>query len=177
MKRALKSLFPALIILFSTQHLTAQDKIPVELKPIRVSVGILEPSVIAEFRLTDRQSFAATGGVTFAFSESDGYVFPFVRGSFRHYYDRKRVKKSNLRTNSGNFVTLQGGYYFESFNDDVIATSLDNYFFIGPAWGIQRNYNSGIHLSLSLGFGYGNGSNSNGSIASTGHFTFGFTFN
>ena len=100
--------------------------------------------------------------------------FPFLRGSFRHYYDRKRVKKSNLRTNSGNFVTLQGGYYLDALGDNSIAT-ID--YFIGPAWGIQRNYNSGIHLSLSLGLGYGDGKNVNGGVTGTGHFTFGFTFN
>ena len=175
MKTHIRLLVAGLICLSAFQLSTAQDRIPVELKPIRFSVGLLEPSVLAEFKVGERQSVVATGGITLAFGNDNAYVFPFVRGSFRHYYDRKRVKKSNLRTNSGNFVTLNTGYYFGALED--VATSLDNYFFIGPAWGIQRNYNSGIHLSLSLGFGYGNGQNTTAGLASTGHFTFGFTFN
>lgn len=173
MKR-LTHLLPALLLLLLiSQKSIGQDRIPVDLKPFNFTIGLIEPSLVTEFRLGQQQSFVATGGATLAFSNESAYVFPFLRGSFRHYYHRKRVKKSNLRPNSGNFISLQGGYYFGAFGDFI--TSLDKYFFFGPAWGFQRNYDSGIHLSLSLGFGYGNGENTNARLAGTGHFTFGFT--
>ena len=176
MKTHIRLLVAGLICLSAFQLSTAQDRIPVELKPARVTIGLIEPSVIGEFKVGQRQSLVATGGFTLGVASNETvYAFPFLRGSFRHYYDRKRVKKNNLRTNSGNFVTLNAGYYFGALAD--VTTSLDQYFFIGPAWGIQRNYNSGIHLSLSLGGGYGNGPNASSGFAPTGHFTFGFTFN
>lgn len=174
MKILIKVCASALILLCGLQSATAQSRIPVDLKQVRVSIGLLEPSVLAEFKIGEKQSFVTTGGITFGAASDNLYVFPFLRGSLRHYYDRKRVKKSNLRTNSGNFVTLQGGYYFGALSD--VTTTLDQYYFFGPAWGLQRNYNSGIHLSFSLGLGYGNGQNTTGDVASTGHFTFGFTF-
>ena len=151
----------------------AQDRYPVELRPFQLTIGLLEPSVIAEVKLTDQISFAATGALSLGFASDELFIFPLARGSVRNYYPRKRVKKSNLRPNSGNFIALQGGYYFPAIYDGL--TSADKSFFIGPAWGIQRNYASGIHLGLSLGLGYGNGPYRDGGIAGTGHFTFGFT--
>ena len=153
---------------------TGYAQVPVDLKPVRFTIGLVEPSVVAEFKIGAKQTIATTGGITIGVTDEKAYVFPVLRGSFRHYYDRKRVKKSNLRSNSGNFITLQGGYYFDAIGD-AATTVLD--YFIGPAWGIQRNYNSGIHLSLSLGLGYGNGQNIDGQVTGAGHFTFGFTFN
>ncbi len=175
MKRLTLLFSMLLLFTIASRNVQAQDRIPVDLKPFNFTIGLLEPSLVTEFRLGQQQSFVATGGLTLGIASDNVFVFPFVRGSFRHYYHRKRVKKSNLRPNSGNFITLQGGYYFGAFED--VVTSLDKSFFVGPAWGIQRNYNSGIHLSLSLGLGYGNGPNQNASVVGTGHFTFGFTLN
>ena len=47
-------------------------------------------------------------------------------------------------------------------------------FYLGPVWGIQRNYKSGIHLGLSLGAGFITGANTNFDFHGVGSFELGF---
>jgi hypothetical protein len=74
---------------------------------------------------------------------------------FRNYYPRKRVKK-DLLPNSGNYIGLLGGYNFNAIAESAEPgeTNNSNAFFMGGVWGIQRNYQSGIHLGLNLGAGF-----------------------
>ena len=167
----LKAAFLLVLPCLFVQNTLSQDRIPVELKPVQFTLGIIEPSVLAEVRIGSHQSIVAGTALTLGFATNQIYVFPQVRGSIRNYYKRKRVKKE-LRTNSGNYVGLRGGYLFGSLGDSI--TSEDKSYYVGPIWGIQRNYQSGIHLGLSLGFGYGNGQNKSARLVGIGHFTFGF---
>ena len=106
-------------------------------------------------------------------------VNPFISGSYRNYYPRKRVKK-DLRPNSGNYVGILTGYRFNSIADNAeydISDRLENSYYLGPVWGIQRNYQSGIHLGLSLGGGFAVGSSSDIYFTGVGGFEFGFVIN
>ena len=71
---------------------------------------------------------------------------------------------------------LLTGYIFGAVSDnlDFGTTNQSNSFYIGPVWGIQRNYQSGIHLGLSLGFGFGTGKNMDAALIGLGQFQFGF---
>ncbi|MCZ6900124.1 MAG: hypothetical protein O7F74_07785 [Bacteroidetes bacterium] len=171
----------AIIISF---NLLAQDRIPVELRDTQLNINILNPSVSFEKRLSDKQSLtASTGFIITAQYEPDLFgedflgisLNPFLRGSFRNYYPRKRVNKE-LKPNSGNYVGLLTGYIFGAVSDnlDFGTTNQSNSFYIGPVWGIQRNYQSGIHLGLSLGFGFGTGKNMDAALIGLGQFQFGF---
>jgi hypothetical protein len=102
-------------------------------------------------------------------------VNPFIKVSFQNYYGRKLVKKE-LNPNSGNYISISAGYIFDSFTDNVDfgTTEQSSSFYVGPVWGIQRNYKSGIHLNLSLGPGIGFGEGSDIFLAAAGGFEFGF---
>ena len=163
--------------------LNAQDRIPVELDKTQFKLSILNTALLFEVKVAEHQSFNISAGLGTSYattqSGSNSYLFlhPVTRASFRHYYARKRVKKE-LRHNSGNFIELVGGYTFNSIaGKEGLDTSASNSFFIGPAWGIQRNYKTGFLFGLGLGLGYGNGKNTDGYVASTGHLSIGFVFN
>ena len=161
------------------------EKIPVDLKNIQVNLNILEPSFSFEKKVSDNQSFTMAAGITMLTDLDSEYetdflysVNPFIEGSFQHYYKRKWVNEQ-LKSNSGNYIGVSAGYYFDSVadNSDFGTTEQSNSFFVGPVWGIQRNYNSGIHLKLSLGLGIGFGEKSEVFFTSAGGFEFGFVIN
>ena len=167
-----------LLSLLTSLQLFSQERIPVELVNTQFNINILAPSVSFEFRVNDQQSVAIDGGITSIivtnqFDETEVSITPFIRGAFRHYYPRKKVKKM-LRPNSGNYIGLVTGYNFNTpKNDDLNPDSRVQSFYLGPVWGIQRNYLSGIHLGLSLGPGLGVG-NGKTFFTGVGSFEFGF---
>ena len=159
---------PLALLAFAAFSLSSQNSIgqgkEVTLDPVQFSVNFIPLMAQGEFKLSENRS--ATLGAGFAFSAfieggDDGnnleaYTTPFITSSFRNYYTRKRVKKDNLRNNSGNYVGIQSSYVFKTLltvDDDWFETDL-NSFSIGPVWGFQRNYASGIHLDLNLGLGF-----------------------
>ena len=161
------------------------EKIPVDLKNFQVNLNILEPSFSFEKKVSDNQSFTMAAGITMLTDLDSEYetdflysVNPFIEGSFQHYYKRKWVNEQ-LKSNSGNYIGVSAGYYFDSVADNLDFGTIEqsNSFFVGPVWGIQRNYNSGIHLKLSLGPGIGFGENSEVFFTSAGGFEFGFVIN
>ena len=78
-------------------------------------------------------------------------VFSFI-GEYRHYYNLpKRRDEGRLSTNySGNYFGLFAEPSFV-FVKGQEATNL----YSGGVWGIQRNYNSHVHLDLSIQAGIG----------------------
>ncbi len=171
---------PGILILLSIAalQLAAQERIPVELVNTQFTINILAPGIGFEYGLNDRQSLTLNAGlssiiVTDQTDDVDLFIAPFLQGSFRNYYPRKRVKKT-LRPNSGNFIALTTGYNFKPTSDNYTDPDFGGRgFFIGPVWGIQRNYLSGIHLGLSLGPGLGIGEDG-AFFTGVGAFEFGF---
>ncbi len=163
-----------------------QDRIPVQLRSTQWNINILQPSVNFEKSLTDNQSVAFDLGLTGLASSigkepQDAIAYsinPYLSGSFRNYYPRKRVQKE-LRANSGNYIGVITGYNFGAIadNQDSGTTELSNSFFLGPVWGIQRNYQSGIHFGLSLGPGFAVGQNTDLVFTGVGQFQLGFVIN
>jgi len=165
-----KNLF--LLILLAGLSITAlcQDRFPVGLKDTQVYLNILDPGVEWEKKISDTQSLAFGFGLTVIGDEDNNSssndigisLNPVITADFRNYYARKREKK-DLNPNSGNYIAVRAGYYFDSIVDnlDFGTTEISRSFFIGPVWGIQRNYKSGIHFGLSLGAGIATGKNTN----------------
>ncbi len=155
-----------LICLFQSTTLKAQ--VPVELSPTQFTLSVLPLMAHLESKLTDHQSITFGGGLIYSayYSDVNGegefefYTTPFLTASLRNYYKRKYVRKDNLRQNSGNYVAFLATYQFDTIVDidglGVLETDL-NSFTLGPVWGFQRNYGSGIHLDLSMGLGYRTG--------------------
>lgn len=153
----------------------AQDRIGVELQNTQFNLNILDPSISFEKRINDKQSFTLGAGITGLADEDGSSVNPFIHGTYRNYYPRKRVKKE-LNVNSGNYVGVLTGYSFKAITDNVEAgtTRSSNSYYLGPVWGIQRNYNSGIHLGLSLGSGFAIDQGGDLFFTGLGVFQFGF---
>lgn len=173
---------------------SAQD---VDLAGTQLNLNALTPSLSFEGKIGERQSVTLAGGLglaaeynydSYSGGNSSFYAIPIVYGSFRNYYSRKNIKKTNLRQNSGNYFGLYLHYQFEVLGEqsyisrdasggnprNVEGTIADNIYAIGPVWGIQRNYASGIHLGLSLGIGVIGGEYIETGISGLGEFEFGF---
>lgn len=89
------------------------------------------------------------------------------------------MNKSNLQNNSGNYIGIYSSYILEPFGDPDNLTEAaaflenSNVFTVGPVWGMQRNYASGIHLGLSIGPGFKTGKYIDDSFTFVGEFEFG----
>ena len=180
--KKLQPLFIALVLLFVAVQSMGQDRIPVELKATQFTINLLEPSVMFENKLTDKTSVVVSAGLTtLGFYDSNLNnnpkitLNPFLRASFRNYYMRKKQKKE-LNFNSGDYVGLLGGYNFRSIaeNNEPGTPNTEEAFFLGGVWGIQRNYQSGIHFGFSLGGGFVTGKNENLGFTGLGSLEFGF---
>ena len=177
--------FKVLLVLssFSWFIANAQDRIPVELNNTQFNINILAPSVTFEKSINDHQSFTLGAGITaladFEEDQEATSLNPFISGSYRNYYPRKRVKKE-LRPNSGNYIGILTGYRFNSIADNAdyeLSDRLESAYYLGPVWCIQRNYQSGIHLGLRLGGGFGIDGASDIYFTGVGEFEFVFVIN
>lgn len=165
----------------------------VTLSDNQLSANILPFTLTYERKIDDNKSFTFSAGITpagvsetrtSAFSSTtETYVFfqPQISGTFRNYYSRNRIKKKNLKNNSGNYIGLSYSHWLKPFGsaDDAfeqrVLDKYTNYFAVGPVWGFERNYASGIHLDLNIGIGYSNGEYlENGDVTIIGEFEFGF---
>ncbi len=174
-----KQLFVLPLLIITPLLLFAQERIPVQLNNTQFNLNILTPGVTFEKKVTDNTSATLGVGLTPLHSQANQTdylsVNPFFRASFRNYYPRKKVKKE-LNPNSGNYIGLVAGYYFDSIakKADAPAFAQSNSFYMGALWGIQRNYKSGIHIGLSLGGGFGTGENMDLKFVGVGEFELGF---
>jgi len=68
---------------------------------------------------------------------------PFFKAELRYYYilNYRQDMGKSIDNNSGNYFSFYNLYYF-----------MDNSYFIGPTWGIQRNKNI-FYFGLNLGGG------------------------
>lgn len=172
-------------VLFDLMAIQTQAQKKVDLKPTQFNVNILELGAAFEAKVGEKQSLFLSLGIlpsAYAETNSNGNSYsyfaltPRFRAEFRGYYDRKRVKKS-LNQNSGNFVGLTTGYVFDTIADnlgdgEVFAAS--NAFYVGPVWGIQRNYKNGFHFGLTLGYGVMTGQNTEATGVLINDVTIGF---
>jgi hypothetical protein len=132
-------------------NLSAQDKIPVELKSVQLRVNLLTPSFVLEKSISESTTFALESGLNFGldFDSGNFAIAPYIHGSFRNYYPRKKVKK-DLGPNSGNYIGLNVGYVFDEISSQG-DISIINATYFSPIWGLQRNYKSNIHLGFEIG--------------------------
>ena len=164
----------------------------VELSDNQFNINIAPLTASYERKIDENKSFTLSGGIAYGArfeSSSDGgaegtfIAVPFMDGSFRNYYKRKRIKKDNLRNNSGNYFGLYTSYSFDALGEpsslNELTAHLENskVFTIGPVWGFQRNYASGIHFGLSIGPGYTMGEYIESDFTFVGGLEFGFVLN
>ena len=137
-----------LILLFVLLQLSAQ-----ETKPL-YSISILSPSIGLEKRIQENNSLKFSIGNSIGYGSTNGLQSKLfmLRGEYRHYYNlEKRRDEGRLSTHySGNYIGLFAEPSFVFVKGEE-ATHL----YAGGVWGIQRNYNSHIHLDLSVNAGIG----------------------
>ena len=172
--------FTTFLLLFVTTFLFSQDRIPADIADSQISLNILSPSVSFEKGISDKQTLLFSAGLMgLGMSINDDSKFgiaPEFRATFRNYYPRKKVKK-DLNPNSGNYIGLVTGYTLGSIADNLDTGQVfenEEAFFMGPVWGIQRNYKSGIHLGFSIGGGFVTGKNTDFDFTGVGGFELGF---
>lgn len=125
------------------------------------SLNLILPSLEYEIKTGRISTVDLQLGAGFGYhksgSQSEFGVLPAFRSSYRHYYNlnKRSEKGKKVSENSGNYIaaigTIQSG-------NPIIGDYTLNYGYaasIGPAWGLQRVYNSGFKLNLNLGAGFG----------------------
>lgn len=127
----------------------------------QLAINLIVPSLDFEVSTGTNSTIDLKLGTAFGYSksgdESDFGIFPVFQSEYRYYYNFKKRAEKGKKTseNSANYLTLianiRGG---NSVIGDLDLTE-DFGVFVGPAWGLQRVYNSGIKLNLALGAGYG----------------------
>ena len=161
----------------------------VDLAKTQLNINLLPLTLSFEGKLDDNKSVTLGGGLgytayysnsTFDGSEAVFVAVPMVYTSFRNYYKRNNVRKSDLRPNSGNYVGIFASYQFEALGDPntlnefIAHLELSNVYTVGPVWGFERNYASGVHLGLSVGAGLIGGKYIETGASIIGEFEFGF---
>lgn len=126
------------------------------------SLNILAPSAEYELAVSPGSTIDMNLGVGFAYHRStysgEAYGFyPGFEAQYRYYYNfEKRADKGKKTSeNSANYIAGVGSI---TGGDPIIGDleySSSYGGFIGPAWGLQRVYNSGFKLNLNLGLGLG----------------------
>ena len=126
------------------------------------SLNLIFPSAEYEVGLSDHSTIDATVGVGFAYHKSvysgEAYgIYPGLELQYRYYYnfDKRLDKGKKISENSGNYIT---GMASITSGDPILGDlefASDYGGFVGPAWGLQRVYNSGFKLNLNLGLGMG----------------------
>ena len=126
------------------------------------SLNLLAPSAEYELAVADRSTIDMNLGVGFAYHNSSygGEAFglyPGIETQYRYYYnfDKRADKGKKTSENSANYIagvaSITSGKPIIGdleYTDDFAG-------FVGPAWGLQRVYNSGFKLNLNLGLGMG----------------------
>jgi hypothetical protein len=165
--------------------LFAQD---VGLSDNQLNINLLPLTLSYERKIDNNKSFTFSGGLVYATehrsstssngtsSETNFKTVPFFSSSFRNYYTRKHIKK-DLKNNSGNYLGILAIYVLKpSINiSNTIVHEQETFYSIGPVWGVQRNYKSGVHLGLSLGLAIQGGKYFKSAIRTTGSFELGFS--
>jgi len=159
MKKVITGIFMMVTILAAGQENTNQESTNGVEKGL-FRINILNPGLEYEIGLSQNTTLNLRAGTGFAYVKSDNEaaygVFLTGEASYRHYYnfEKRASKGKNTSRNSANYISL---YTFYSSADPIIGdVRVDaNYLMqLGPAWGFQRTYKSGLNLGMDLGAGY-----------------------
>lgn len=135
------------------------------------SLNALAPSIEYELAITSKTTLDLDLGVGFAYNESIAGsafgIFPGFETQFRYFYnfENRLDREKKISQNSANYLALIASI---TGGDPLIGNlrySSDYGILLGPAWGLQRVYDSGFKLNLNLGIGYGYNENEEAYIA------------
>ena len=148
--------FLLVLFLFPGFAISAQETIN------QFSLNFLAPSAEYEVSISSRSTIDLNLGIGFTYQYSSSLgeaygIYPGFEGQYRYYYnfEKRADKGKKVSENSANYIA--GVASITSSNPIIGDLEYENEFgaFIGPAWGMQRIYNSGFKLNLNLGLGMG----------------------
>ena len=129
----------------------------------QLSLNFLIPSAEYEWAISDHSTIDAMAGLGFGYHDGmylddpEFGVFPQFEAQYRYYYnfEKRADKGKKISENSANYIAavVALGSGEPILGDMQLQHDLSG--FIGPAWGLQRVYNSNFKLNLNLGAGYG----------------------
>lgn len=125
------------------------------------SFNLLTPSLEWEVKTGQTSTIDLQLGMGFGYSksgsESDFGFFPEFQSEYRYYYNlnKRSEKGKKVSENSGNYIAAVGNIRSGNSIFGDLDLNEDYAILLGPAWGLQRTYNSGFKLNLELGAGYG----------------------
>ena len=147
-------LFISCLLLKATEGFS-QDKSAVELLPHSFNVNLLSPGIQYEARLSTNKSLVLEGFLSTSsfYNSGDGFdsvIRPTIGAQYRSYYKRKKQKK-DFQSNSGNYIGAILGYQGDELITNSERKTFNNRLMGGAVWGIQRRFQSNIHLGLQTG--------------------------
>lgn len=151
MKAVFASLFLVLLTFssFSQNFTTSQ-----------FSLNAITPSAEYEISVSGNSTIDLDLGVGFAYRRglggSDFGIYPGFETQYRYYYNfvRREADNRKISQNSANYMAVIASI---TSGDPLIGGleySSDYGLFVGPAWGLQRVYISGLKVNLNLGLGF-----------------------
>lgn len=151
-----------LLILFPTLLFAQQKTENKEIQSPSFRINAYPIEVEMELAISNSISVMNSVGFNYLFKEgiSGTNIFedsdPYIQVFPRYYYnlDKRLNKDKKISGFSGNYIGLYTLLHFRDLNDPDIA-SIQNEFWIGPTWGVQRKIKDIAHLDLFLGWGVG----------------------
>lgn len=127
------------------------------------SLNFLIPSAEYEVSVSENSTVDTMLGMGFSYHDASYLnkpeygIYPQFEAQYRYYYNfRKRVEKGKKTSeNSGNYIAVVGVFASGEPIIGDMQLNTDYSGFVGPAWGLQRVYNSNFKLNLNLGLGMG----------------------
>ncbi len=148
------SLIP-LILVGAVTIAAAQDE-AARVERHLIKINALFPGVEYEAAISRSVTLNVNPYLRPSYTSRDGLLLqPAAHAQVRKYYNlsRRQERDKNIAGNSGAFVGLSVFGASQSLTNAEGFRS-DNYYGVGPVWGIQRTYESGFNLSANGGAGY-----------------------
>ena len=161
---------------FEYDHSSAETRPDFGDRKMVVQLDLLLPTVGLETRVSNYNTLLISYHPALIFVKINNeprevYVFHQLKLAYREFYNIEQRKYNKKRTDkfSGNFYSLSA---------IVGATAqLPNIFYtIGPTWGLQRNWGSGIHFLFEIGAGFTFPKTNPVGIGLIGDLKFGYAF-
>ena len=144
-----------LILVGAVVSATAQDE-TARVERHLIKINALLPGMEYEAAVSRLVTLNVNPYLRPSYTSRDGLILqPAAHVQVRKYYNlaRRQNRDKNITGNSGAFVGLSIFGASQSLTNAEDFRS-DNYYGLGPVWGIQRTFGSNFNLSANGGVGY-----------------------
>ncbi|MCC9137543.1 hypothetical protein ACFSKU_15560 [Pontibacter silvestris] len=154
-------LLPIVVLLMTSCVAQAQNDLPVTVTKRLYKINFFTLGLEFEQALGKSSTFNINPNISFGLDyhnerDYNAYLWPSLELQTRGYYNLNKRSKAgkNVSDNSGNFIALSIYGNTPSLIEHEESGNEASYG-VGPVWGMQRNFNSGLNLTVTAGAGYG----------------------